>query len=47
MKNQTNQKDPNNGGLNTLPERLRSIWLGRQDSNLECPPAADALPLNS
>lgn len=33
MSNQTNKKDPNNRGRKELLERLRSIWLGRRDSN--------------
>ena len=46
MNNQTNKKAPNNGGNDILHERLRSIWLGRQDSNLRMPgPKPGALPL--
>ena len=33
MKNQTIKKRPDNGGDKELLERLRSIWLGRRDSN--------------
>jgi hypothetical protein len=33
MTNQTNKKDPNNGGSDNLEKRLRSIWLGMRDSN--------------
>lgn len=35
--NQTNQKDPNNGGLddeNTISEQLRTLWCAREDLNL-------------
>lgn len=35
--NQTNQKDPDNGGLEgheAVLEQLRSIWCAREDSNL-------------
>lgn len=46
MKNQTNKKAPNNRGTDTLHERLRSIWLGRRDSNPRMPgPKPGALPL--
>ena len=33
MKNQTIKKDPNNRGHKELCEQLRTIWLGRMDSN--------------
>jgi hypothetical protein len=35
--NQTNQKDPNNGGLDEseiLSEQIRSLWYAREDLNL-------------
>ena len=35
--NQTNQKDPDNRGLNGeqgISESIRSIWCGREDLNL-------------
>ena len=33
MKNQTNEKAPNNRGKKQLEQRLRSVWLGKRDSN--------------
>ena len=42
----TNKKGPNNRGESKLKALLRSIWLGRQDSNLRIPvPKTGALPL--
>ena len=35
MRNQTTKKDPNNRGLSELEARIRSIWQGRQDLNLQ------------
>lgn len=47
--NQTNQKDPANGGQNGfehISPGLCSIWLGRRDSNPRIPgPKPGALPL--
>jgi len=34
MTNQTIKKDPNNRGKSELERLLRSIWLGRRDSNI-------------
>ena len=49
MSNRTNKKAPDNRGNNEEKELemlLRSIWLGRQDSNLRMSaPKTDALPL--
>ena len=46
MSNQTNKKAPKNRGNGRLVGLLRSIWLGRQDSNLRMPvPKTGALPL--
>ena len=49
MSNRTNKKAPDNRGNNEEKELemlLRSIWLGRQDSNLRMPvPKTGALPL--
>ena len=49
MSNRTNKKAPDNRGNNEEKELemlLRSIWLGRQDSNLRMPgPKPGALPL--
>ena len=49
MSNQTNKKAPHNRGDNKEEEinmSLRSIWLGRRDSNPRMSaPKADALPL--
>lgn len=46
MTNQTIKKDPNNRGEEELKERLRSLWLGRRDSNPRMSaPKTDALPL--
>ena len=47
--NQTNKKDPDNGGKNeseSVSAELCSIWLGRRDSNPRMPvPKTGALPL--
>lgn len=35
--NQTNQKDPDNGGLDDnwdIPEAIRLLWCAREDLNL-------------
>ena len=49
MSNQTNKKSPQDRGDNEEKDinmSLRSIWLGRQDSNLRMSaPKTDALPL--
>ena len=49
MSNRTDKKAPDNRGNNEEKELemlLRSIWLGRQDSNLRMSaPKTDALPL--
>ena len=49
MSNRTNKKAPDNRGNNEEKELemlLRSIWLGRQGSNLRMPvPKTGALPL--
>ncbi len=49
MSNRTNKKAPDNRGNNEEKELemlLRSIWLGRRDSNPRMSaPKADALPL--
>lgn len=49
MSNRTDKKAPDNRGNNEEKELemlLRSIWLGRKDSNLRSPaPEAGALPL--
>ena len=49
MSNRTNKKAPDNRGNNEEKEleiSLRSIWLGRRDSNPRMPaPKAGALPL--
>ena len=42
----TNKKGPNNRGESKLKALLRSIWLGRRDSNPRMPgPKPGALPL--
>ena len=46
MSNQTNKKHPINRGAGKLRALLRSIWLGRRDSNPRMPgPKPGALPL--
>lgn len=49
MTNQTNQKDPDDGGQfdnSSIYPGLRSIWLGVRDSNPRMPgPKPGALPL--
>lgn len=46
MTNQTIKKDPNNRGEEELKARLRSLWLGRRDSNPRMlVPETSALPL--
>lgn len=46
MSNQTNEKHPINRGAGKLRALLRSIWLGRRDSNPRMPvPKTGALPL--
>lgn len=42
----TTKKAPNNRGESKIITLLRSLWLGRQDSNLRMPgPKPGALPL--
>ena len=42
----TTKNGSNNRGEDEFEEQLRSIWLGRQDSNLRIPiPKTGALPL--
>lgn len=49
LPNQTNKNTPSNRGKNQnidVESQLRSLWLGRQDSNLRMPvPKTGALPL--
>ncbi len=46
MSNQTNNNESNNRGEEEQEVLLRSIWLGRQDSNLRMlVPKTSALPL--
>lgn len=46
MSNQTIKKDPDNKGHKEQEKLLRSIWLGRRDSNPRMPgPKPGALPL--
>ena len=46
MSNQTDENKQNNRGESDKKARLRSIWLGVQDSNLRMPvPKTGALPL--
>ena len=46
MTNQTTKKAPDNRGDEDIEKRLRSIWLGRRDSNPRMPgPKPGALPL--
>ena len=46
MSNQTNKKHPIYRGAEKLVAKLRSIWLGRRDSNPRMPvPKTGALPL--
>lgn len=46
MSNQTIKKDPDNKGRKEQEKLLRSIWLGRRDSNPRMlVPKTSALPL--
>jgi hypothetical protein len=46
MSNQTDKNHPNNRGKSKIIKLLRSIWLGRRDSNPRMPvPKTGALPL--
>ena len=46
MSDQTNKKAPNNRGDSKIKALLRTLWLGRRDSNPRMPgPKPGALPL--
>ena len=46
MTNPTSKNDPNNRSRSDVEKELRTIWLGRRDSNPRMPvPKTGALPL--